>query len=390
MTTQSALPRVLCVDDEPRVLDSLVLTLRRDYEVHIAISGEAALGVLKKSGPFAVICTDMRMPGMNGAVLLKTIMQQYPETTRILLTGDSGRDAAIDAVNEGRIFRFLTKPCAPEQLKAALNAAVKQHQLVSAERVLLQETLLGCIKALIDVLAMTNPVAFGRASRLKRAAIEFASNLGYKSFWQLEAAAMLSQLGYLSLSVGLVEKLYYGQRLSAEEQKQVDAVPQVVQKLLGHIPRLEPVLQILAALDKPREFQQRQDPVAVGARLLSLVLDYDALIAQGLSTDVAMGSLRKRTDKHDGTLIAKLADSLGANTHKEEVQQLPLGMVSVGMAFVDDLRSEFGVLLVPRGFEVTESFCERMRNFSTSLLGEQVRMLVRTKSADARSKSSAA
>jgi len=65
------------VDDEPRVLDSLVLTLRRDYEVHIAISGEAALGVLKKSGPFAVICTDMRMPGMNGAVLLKTIMQQY-------------------------------------------------------------------------------------------------------------------------------------------------------------------------------------------------------------------------------------------------------------------------------------------------------------------------
>jgi len=243
---QTTLPRILCVDDEPRVLDSLTLTLRREYEVHIAASGEAALGILKKSGPFAVICTDMRMPVMSGAVLLKTVMQQYPETTRILLTGEPGRDAAVDAVNEGQIFRFLTKPCAPEQLKAALAAAVKHHHLVSSERVLLQETLIGCIKALIDVLAITNPVAFGRASRVKRTAIEFAESLGYKNFWQLEAAAMLSQLGYLSLSVGLAEKLYYGQRLTTEEQQLADAVPQVAQRLLSHIPRLEPVLQILA------------------------------------------------------------------------------------------------------------------------------------------------
>src|SRR5882757_3471652 len=209
---QQELPSVLCVDDEPRVVEGLALHLRRNYQVLTANGAQSALEILKDKGAPAVIVSDMRMPGIDGATLLKRVKDLYPDMTRILLTGEPGRDAAVDAVNEGQIFRFLTKPCAPEQLKAALAAAVKHHHLVSSERVLLQETLIGCIKALIDVLAITNPVAFGRASRVKRTAIEFAESLGYKNFWQLEAAAMLSQLGYLSLSVGLAEKLYYGQR----------------------------------------------------------------------------------------------------------------------------------------------------------------------------------
>lgn len=377
MTTQTKLPRILCVDDEPRVLDSLMLTLRRDFEVHVAIGGESALEALKKSGPFAVICSDMRMPLMNGATLLKTVMQLYPETTRILLTGEPGRDVAVDAVNEGQIFRFLTKPCPPDRLKAALEAAVRHHQLVSAERVLLQETLIGCIKALVDVLAIANPVAFGRASRVKRTAMEFAADLGIHSFWQLEAAAMLSQLGYLSLSLELVEKLYYGQRLTAEEQAQAAGVPQVAQRLLGHVPRLEPVLQILASLDQPQELHQRQDMIAIGTRILSLVLDYDAYVAQGVSTDVAIGALRKRTDKHDAALLTKLTERLGAKAAQSEVRQVQLRMVHVGMTILDDVRSEFGVLLVPRGFEITESFCERMRNFSVGMLNSSIRVMVR-------------
>ena len=93
-----------------------------------------------------------------------------------------------------------------------------QYQLVRAERTILKETLVGCIKALMDVLAITNPVAFGRASRLKRLAIEFAHTVEHLEFWQLEAAAMLSQLGYLSLPTQLVEKLYYGERLTPEEK----------------------------------------------------------------------------------------------------------------------------------------------------------------------------
>ncbi len=121
------------------------------------------------------------------------------------------------------------------------------HRLLIAEKVLLQETLIGCIKALVDILAITNPVAFGRSTRVKRLATELAASIGRPGFWQLEAAAMLSQIGYISLPVELVEKLYYGKRLTPEERVLADGAPSVAQKLLGRIPRLEPVMEILAA-----------------------------------------------------------------------------------------------------------------------------------------------
>jgi DNA-binding NtrC family response regulator len=104
------LPSVLCVDDEARVLDGLSLHLRRHYQVHTAQSGAQALAKLKELRGVAVVVSDMRMPGMDGATLLRQVMTLYPDTARILLTGEPGRDVAISAINEGQIFRFLTKP----------------------------------------------------------------------------------------------------------------------------------------------------------------------------------------------------------------------------------------------------------------------------------------
>src|SRR6202166_1902592 len=241
------LPHVLCVDDEPRVVDGLALHLRRDYQVLTLNGAQSALQVCKDHGAPAVIVSDMRMPGMDGATFLKHVKHLHPETTRILLTGDPGRDVAIAAVNEGQIFRYLTKPCAPDQLRAAIEAGVIHHRLLIAEKVLLQETLIGCIRALIDILAITNPVAFGRATRVKRLATDLSALLGNSNFGQLEAAAMLSQIGYISLPIELVEKLYYGKRLTADERVLADGAPLVARKLLGHIPRLEQVMEILDA-----------------------------------------------------------------------------------------------------------------------------------------------
>jgi DNA-binding NtrC family response regulator len=113
------LPSVLCVDDEPRVVEGLALHLRRNYQVLTANGAQSALEILKDKGAPAVIVSDMRMPGIDGATLLKRVKDLYPDMTRILLTGEPGRDAAIAAVNEGQIFRFLTKPCPPDRLKRA-------------------------------------------------------------------------------------------------------------------------------------------------------------------------------------------------------------------------------------------------------------------------------
>jgi response regulator RpfG family c-di-GMP phosphodiesterase len=367
------LPTVLCVDDEPRVVDSLAVHLRRDYQVLTAHSGPSALQILKDKGAPAVIVSDMRMPVMDGATLLKHVRHLYPETTRILLTGEPGRDTAIAAVNEGQIFRFLAKPCPPDHLRTAIDAGVMHHRLSVAERVLLQETLIGCIKALVDILAMTNPVAFGRATRVKRLATELAAAIGNKGFWQLEAAAMLSQIGYISLPVELVEKLYYGKRLTPEERVLADGVPYVAQKLLGRIPRLEPVMEILAASQHSKS-DAPEGLIKLGAGILRLVLEYDALIAQGHPVNDAIQAIRAQLVRHDSKLVESLESLVSPQALAHEVSEIRVGRLTPGMVFLDDLRTQVGTLLVPKGFEVTEAFLERVRNFGPGILQETVRV----------------
>jgi response regulator RpfG family c-di-GMP phosphodiesterase len=370
---QENLPRVLCVDDEPRVVDSLAVQLRKDFHILTANGGHAALRMLKEGAAPVVIVSDMRMPAMDGATLLKHVKQLYPDVTRILLTGETGRDAAVAAVNEGQIFRFLTKPCPTETLRAAIDAGVMQNRLLSAERVLLQETLIGCIKALVDILAITNPVAFGRATRLRRLSVQLAAALEIKGFWQLEAAAMLSQIGFISLPIELVEKLYYGKRLTPEEKILADGAPQVAQNLLGRIPRLEPVLEILSAIKKGDALSDAT--LRQGASILRLLLEYDAEVVQGSPIELAIQKLRARQDRHDPKLINALESLVGAAVAPQELCELTVDRVRPGMVFVDDLYTHVGTLLVPKGFEVTEAFLERARNFGPGILQEKVRVM---------------
>lgn len=376
MTTR-ARPRVLCVDDEQRVLEGLAIHLRKDYDVHVALNGEQALRQLSSMKGAAVVVADMRMPGMDGATLLREVMQRHPDATRILLTGEAGRDVAVSAVNKGQIFRFLTKPCPPDQFKAAVEAGVDQHRLINAERAILQETLIGCIEALMDTLALANPAAFGRASRLKRLAMDFAATqLEMSGFWQLEAAAMLSQIGYLALPPNLMDRIYSGARLTAEESALATGAPEVAIKLLERIPRLEPVAQILTALNWSDAIVARlgEGTIGLASRILGMVMEYETLMCQGHPADVAVQSLRTRSTRFGDRLIDLFAAYLGARAAEHEILELPLGHVVPGMVLLEDVRTPAGILLVPKGFEVTPLLLERIPHFGPEFTAELVRV----------------
>jgi hypothetical protein len=244
----------------------------------------------------------------------------------------------------------------------------------------------GCIKALIDVLAMSNPVAFGRASRVKRLSMEFAESLGCKDYWQLDAAAMLSHIGYLSLPGDLVDKLYNGETLTPEETTLAEGVPEVAMTLLENIPRLDPVMQILAAMRWTDEQIMRlgDGTIGLGTRILCLILEYDVLITQGHATDVAVQTLRRRASRYGEDLIEKFAHHLGAGSGKAEARQMPLKALQPGMVIMQDIRTQMGTLLVARGFEVSGAFLERSRSFGPDLLNEIVKVQIpAVKSADA-------
>jgi len=120
--------KILFVDDERAILDGYRRLLRGEYEFDIALGPTLALEMLAKQS-YAVVIADMRMPEMDGAQLLAKIAAQYPGTIRVMLTGNSDMQTAVRAVNEGAVFRFLTKPCDKELLRTTIQAALAQYRL---------------------------------------------------------------------------------------------------------------------------------------------------------------------------------------------------------------------------------------------------------------------
>src|SRR5690242_15245267 len=133
--------RVLFVDDEPLVLEGLRRSLHREFDVEVAGGPEDGLARIAKAAPYPVIVSDMRMPVMDGAEFLARVRTNSPDSIRVMLTGYADMEAAMRAVNEGRIFRFLNKPVSPEQLVLTLRACVVQYHLVRSEKELLENTL---------------------------------------------------------------------------------------------------------------------------------------------------------------------------------------------------------------------------------------------------------
>jgi CheY-like chemotaxis protein len=368
--------RILCVDDEPNVLEGLTLNLRRKFDVITAGSGALGLEELKKSPGIAVVLSDMRMPVMDGAKFLAAARALAPDATRMLLTGQADMQSTIAAVNEGQIFRFLSKPCSPPQLIAAVEAAAEQHRLVTAERVLLEQTLAGSIKALTDVLALVDPISSGRAARVKRRVTALAEKLGLKDRWQVDVAALLSQLGCIVLPTPTAEKVSRGEALSDAEKKMVERVPGVTEQLLGNIPRLEPVRAILTAAARP--------PAGTGAaelpaQILRVALDSDAIESTGVSPAQAVATLRGRADKYDATVIEAMMALFGSND-VEPITEVQLHVLRTGMVLAEDLKTVSGVLLAGRGYEITPSFVERLRNQKAGSVKEPIRVVMKGKS----------
>ncbi len=370
---------VLCVDDEESIIAGLKLQLERRYALATALGGRQGLELLGRQPNMAVIVSDMRMPEMDGATFLARTRELAPDAVRLLLTGQTDIESAIMAVNEGQIFRFLTKPCPPKTLLSSIEAAVHQHRLITAERELLEQTLHGCIKTLTDILGLTNPAAFGRATRIKHLVGELCTSLHVRDTWQVEVAAMFSQLAHVTLSTDTAEKLYFGRALSPDEQRQVEHLPQVTGQLLANIPRLDEVkamlgLAVRAAKPTTPDSKAEQDGAQLGAQVLRAAIDYDLLEAQAGSPVRALEIMRSRGDNYLASVLAALSVLRGGGGRGENVRELPPAELNVGMVLAEDVFLPSGVLLAARGHEITPRFMERIRNLPGGPLKKPIRV----------------
>ncbi|MEZ6135180.1 MAG: response regulator [Pirellulaceae bacterium] len=357
--------KVLLVDDDPNILEGFKRQLRKTYNIATAVGGAEGLTMLKSEGPFAVVVSDMQMPNMSGVEFLSKVREQDEHIVRIMLTGNADQKTAVDAVNEGEIFRFLNKPCPTDQLIKSIAAGLDLHRLVTAEAELLSKTLSGSVRILTQVLSMTMPHVFGLGQEARNLCREIATRMAIEPLWQIEMAAMLMRIGCVSLPQELLKRHLQAETLSDSELKLINEANQRSYELVSAIPRLLEVAEMIR--------EQLADHPPPSSRILRAVSDYQRFCTS-LQPLQAVKLMAKKTE-YDPVVIDHLLNVIESmfQSHSLEVSQLAEGMV-----FEENVTDLDGRILVAKGIEVHASMIDQLLRFKKTGRGVKEPLLLRS------------
>jgi response regulator RpfG family c-di-GMP phosphodiesterase len=357
--------KILCVDDDEKVLNGIERQQGDNFDITIAVGPTEALQIIESEGPFAVVISDMKMPDMNGVALLKKVREISPNTVRMILTGFAELTSTIEAINDGHIFRFLAKPCSESDLAASFESGLNQYALIEAERELVEGTLRGSVKVLSDVLSLVNPLAFGQATRVKSTVDGILKHVDVENRWQLEIAAMLSALGCVTLPNELLKKKLNGTLLTYDEKEILNGHPSVSGDLLRAIPRLDIVADIIALHQtKSSDPRLNDSPVRRQSRILKLALDFDLVELNAESAMHALNHFKDQGGEYGDDLIDALSQFVQNERHVQFVNVMIHELVD-GMVLAEDIKnSSNGLLLMSKGQELTRSARRLLENFS--------------------------
>ena len=367
--------RILIVDDDHHLLSSLRRQLVDKFNLTTAQGGREAIAAIQaaqdKQSPIAVVICDMQMPEMNGVETLKRIHEIAPDTVRLMLTGNADQQTAIDAINEGNILRFYTKPCAIDILITGITAAIEQYRLVVAERELLEKTLAGSVKVLVDVIAMNDPVIAGMAARMRDYVRRLSLGGKFPRRWQLEIASSLALVGQMAIPPELVTKKRSGQKLSDNEQFVIARTPEAARNLIVNIPRLSKVAEVVYLQDRgydgsgfPEDGPTGKD-IPADARMLKILKDLaEAAAETGHPNAAAFAKLEACKDRYDPQILPKIRECLEATapTEAPSVVEVPVAALRAGHTVLTDLRLTNGLLILPAKTQLTKPQIERLHN----------------------------
>jgi len=351
--------KVLLVDNDVYNLASFERNFRLKYKVVTAQSGEDGLIKIEEDGPFAAIIADYDMPCKNDVPFLLLANKMAPDSTRIMFSGMSDTKVLIDAINDGHIFYFLNKPCPTERLEQILVSAVERYCLLTLEKEMLEQTLKGSIKLLIDILSLVNNQIFTQATRLRKTAQKIAMRLMSNNLWEIEMAALFSQIGCVTIPSEILNKVNSGQTLTQGEMDIYFSHPHAGKTLLRNIPRMEEIANSIAYQFKqfdgngyPHDEKKGKSIPFIG-RIIKVVFDYDTLLALGESPANALAEMRRRDTWYDTAILAALDAEINSVQPGFVVIALKREEITIGMVLADDIRDNSGAILIPKGYEIT-------------------------------------
>lgn len=402
--------KILLVDDEAGILSSLQRLLRQEaFEVKTTQSTEEAIQLFS-SEEFAVVMSDQRMPDINGTELLEKLQGIRPNAVRILLTGYADAQAAIDAINKGSVYRFLSKPWSDDELKQTLRQAVTQYELLKENKRLneltvaqnaeleemnqtlekkviertqtiaelnqgLQKSLLASVQMMAGLSEMHSGVIGSHSKRVTALSQQIAQRLGIGGWelLQIVIASTLHDIGKIGISAEILK--HEDSTLSPNEIEMLKLHTVKGESILLKMENLQDAAKIVRHHHENFNGSGYPDRLAgeaipVGARIIAVVDAYDKVLNQTSnysSSTVAKALLTVKShsstiyDPHIVGLLASVINEGNQTYNDTEIEIQPKDLTD-GMTLSRDLLTVRGVLLLQKGKSIEPKQAERLKN----------------------------
>jgi len=364
--------RILIVDDEQATLNLFSSVLKDRYAVETARTAEEALALIATAPPFSVLLADVFLPRMSGIELLARWAKTSPDTVRIALTGDTGRDTVVESVNSGKVFRFVSKPIGLAALSELMEVAVRHYDGQRVERDMMETTVRTCVNLLLGVLATFDPTSFELSQRLRETVRCFARARNLPNSSELELTAALARIGTVSLPALIVNKARHSVPLTPREAELLADVPNLGWQLLKEIPRMGRVAQAIRY--QSRNYDGRGAPddgvvrndIPLGSRILRIFTDRARLEAERITGEEAQRTMAAKAGVYDPALLAATFEQfpqsiLSLVSPTKDGRIIPAKGLLAGMVLVTEIRTNEQLLLVSAGTLLTPLLVQRIQ-----------------------------
>ncbi len=352
---------ILFVGEDDAGFQELPKHLLDEYSIHSVPTCEEALAGLGKNDDCFLIIVEFSRDGQAYEDFFKKVGTEYPSIVRVLLTTRDNFKQSHATIHAAQEFQLLERPYPPEILLEIIEKGIDRFGIQLGKQQALRRTLLGSVRAMVDILDMVNPEAMGFAKRIRRNVLSTGKALGFNPIWQLELAVMLSHVGCIALPAEVVRKVDQGTPLSPEDKQMFGMHPSIAASLVDNIPKMAPVATIIK---HQHECLSKDQPL--GSRIIKVALDVDRLERKGKEAADSLGKMLAKPDTFDSTVVKSMLKLIGQSS-KQAVREIDIEDLKEGMVMARDLVNKEGVKLLLRGQAVSKASLNRLQLFHIAL-----------------------
>ncbi|MCV6587431.1 MAG: response regulator [Marinobacterium sp.] len=365
--THNTRPNILIVDDKSENIRVLQQVLAKHYQLSCADSGLQALEIAADQCP-DLILLDLMMPGLDGhAVCIRLKANPATRDIPVIFFTDSGDFRDEELGFQLGAVDYISRPVIPPIVLARIANHLSLHKSRRQLDIALQQTLMGSIHMLTDILALIHPQVFARSQRLKKKMADMTALLGIHNSWHYEAAAGLSQCGCIHLPAPLLDKLHHQQPLTVAERAQYRAHPRLAAEMLASMPHLAPCARMIGELQLLTDLPELPEMAMPEELLLQFLVSYDELRCRGYSPGDALQQLRVL---YPQTLLDALEEV--ETVTRQTTRRVAISDLNTGMLLAKDVTTDARhnhQVLIPRKTRLSPILIRRLQHEWYSFTG---------------------